>query len=88
MIAEYAAVAGAPLPDTPWPLVLMLSERSAQFEARRQLTAFDAVRSAIGAAMGGDQVEIEKQRDKLMEQAYPSAPLATFAPNAFEAADG
>lgn len=85
MIAEYVAVAGAPTADTPWPLVLMMAEHAPQFEARRQLTAFDAVRSAIGVALGGDASgDVMRERANLVERAYPGAnDIDPFPPNAF-----
>lgn len=80
MIAEYTAVAGAPLPSTPWPLVLDIAQRAAQFEARRFLTSFGAVQSAVNAAFGSD--EGAQEREKMQAIAYPSAkPPARTVPN-------
>lgn len=91
MIAEYVAIAGAPLPDTPWPLVLDIAQRGPQFEARRHLTMFGAVQSAISTALGGD--EGAGERERLRAVAYPThgeKPRAPggFLPNMFEVSGG
>lgn len=93
MIAEYAAIAGAPSPDTPWPLVLDIAQRSAQFEARRKLTAMEATSNAIGGALGGTDGgrELTKESERLQKIAYPGARVPDrFLPNGFatEASDG
>lgn len=87
MIAEYVAVAGAPLPSTPWPLVLMMAQRAVQFEARRQLSMLDATSAAISAAFGAD---LSAEHDRLKAIAYPDHDTTpAFHPNLFaEDSDG
>ncbi len=87
MIAEYAAYyGGPPAGDLPWPLFLALVHRTGRFEARRLLTLFDSVRSAIGAALSGEGGigETEAARERMVANAYPgkSAP-SEFVPNVF-----
>lgn len=87
MIAEYAAIAGAPQATDPWTLVLDVAQRADQFEARRHLTLFDAVTASIGAGLGGEVGAIESMRSGLSRTAYPSQSNRpehlAFPPNAF-----
>ena len=57
MIAEYAHYyGGPPAGSMPWPLFQALAARTGRFEARKRLTFMDAVREAIGAAFGTQQI--------------------------------
>lgn len=79
MIAEYAHYyGGPPEPTTPWPLVVALYAKSPRFEARRQLTGYQATREAIGVAFSGKD-EVTKP---LTKRAYPMVDTeAEFRPN-------
>lgn len=86
MIAEYAAIAGAPRGSDPWALVLDVAQRAGQFEARRKLTMLDSVSLAIGGAFG-ETGAVDNVRSKLERIAYPSASRKSedmvFPPNMF-----
>lgn len=92
MVAEYAHYyGGPPAPDMAWPLFLALLRRAGRYEARRQLTLFDAVRSAIGAAFAGDKGagEVESVRTNLVRASYPIGPESSsrFTPNTLAVGD-
>lgn len=73
MMADYSRYFGPVEPSMPWPLFLAFVRRVDRYEARNQLTMFDAVRSAIGAALGGeDKVgALDAARKQMAETAYP-----------------
>lgn len=70
-MAEYAAAyGGPPAPDMPWPMFVLLLERTPRFEARVRLGLVDSVAMAIGAAFGGG-AQTGLDRDRLYRAAYP-----------------
>lgn len=83
MIAEYASIAGAPSPDTPWPLVMDIAQRGQQFVARTQLATLDGVDVAVRAMFDRDQ-SFHEERERLTRLAYPgSEKVQRFLPNGF-----
>ena len=93
MMAEYAHYyGGPPAHDMAWPLFLACLRRTGRYEARRQLTLFDSVRSAIGAAFAGEKGagDVESARESLTRLAYPSTKQAPsrFTQNTLGGDDG
>jgi hypothetical protein len=90
VIAEYTVLAGAPSPDTPWPLVFALARRAKQFHDRTQLAVMDAADAALQAALG-QHGAVTGLRDQLQASAWPRQGKRPdpFVPNAFaEGSDG
>lgn len=94
MMTDYAAVYGGfPAPDTPWRLFLAAVARAKRYDARHELQLFDAVRLAIGAALGGSKSLGQTVRDQMVRRAYPVSDRTPvfhpnmFAPDAQEPAD-
>lgn len=72
MLADYAATyGGPPAPTTPWPIVLGLAARMAQFDARALLVS--VVGSGVGASemFGGSGNEVQSLIRTLRAEAYP-----------------
>lgn len=83
MIAEYASIAGAPSPDTPWPLVMDIAQRVPQFVARAQLATLDGVDTVV-SAMFDKGPAFHEERERLTRLAYPgSEKIPRFLPNGF-----
>ena len=71
ILTDYAAAyRGLPDPDTPWPIVVMLMNRTARYDSRARLRLLDSMTSAIAGAFGAGK-EVEAQRDRLIRDAYP-----------------
>ncbi len=72
MLADYAATyGGPPAPTCPWPIVLALATRMAQFDARALLAS--VVGSGVGASQmfGGPGNEVQSLIRTLKAEAYP-----------------
>ncbi len=72
MLADYAAVyGGPPAPSTPWPIVLGLATRMAQFDARALLVS--VLGSEVGASQvfGGSGNEVQSLISTLNVDAFP-----------------
>lgn len=74
MMSEFAHCYGHRPDGMAWHLFLTMLHDARRFEARTQLTLFDAVRSAIGAALAGPEAagEVESAHEALFRLAYPS----------------
>ena len=85
-MAEYARYyGGPPAADMPWPLFKALVARTARFEARSQLSQFDAVASAIGVSLSKESGAAKVARDMLFRSAYPVKDVEpVFYPNMFD----
>ena len=96
MMADYARYyGGPPAPTLPWRLFRMLAGRTDRFEARAQLSLYDAVSSAIAASINKDAAaEATAKRHELMLRAYPVREVEPyfhanlFSPDAPEVAHG
>jgi len=86
MMADYAATFGGfPAPDAPWRLFLAAVARTPRYEARRQLTLFDAVSGAISGTFSETGATLGRvARDRLVRRAYPVRRREpVFHPNMF-----
>lgn len=86
MMADYAhEFGGFPAPDSSWRLFLAAVSRTPRYQARAQLSTFDAVAGAIGGAFsekGASRAAAARRR--LTRQAYPVKDRqAEFQPNMF-----
>ncbi len=72
MIAEYALAYGPPDPSMPWPMFVLLVQRTNQAFARRLLATMHGVGWAIGKAFGGSQtLQLDMMRVQVERVAFP-----------------